>query len=176
MQRAFRRYDAIIIPEQHREGSDQIRPVLFQQESHYSKTETQFSLSTIKTILAPLSQQLTCFSVVNGEWTVQIQGICYVYCEMLRYVCYLLLFHVLNIDISAIYIFNKNIKHRSYCVLIMISGPRLNITMSFSGMGIPMLKIRRSRNRLIFNVGIPILVRRHLYIQTAPASFVYKWK
>ena len=31
-------------------------------------------------------------------------------------------------------------------------------------MGIPMLKIRRSR--LIFNMGIPILVRRHLYIET----------
>ena len=29
-----------------------------------------------------------------------------------------------------------------------------------------MLKIRRSRDRLIFNVGIPILVRRHLYIET----------
>ena len=73
-------------------------------KSHYSETETQFSLSTIKTILAPLSQQLTSFSMVNGEWTVQIKGICYVYCEMLKYVCYLLLFHVQNIDISAIYI------------------------------------------------------------------------
>ena len=30
-----------------------------------------------------------------------------------------------------------------------------------------MLKIRRSRDRLIFNMGIPILVRRHLYIETA---------
>ena len=35
-------------------------------------------------------------------------------------------------------------------------------------MGIPMLKIRRSRDRLIFNMGIPTLVRRHLYIETAP--------
>ena len=34
--------------------------------------------------------------------------------------------------------------------------------------GITMLKIRRSRDRLIFNVGIIILVRRHLYIETAP--------
>ena len=36
-------------------------------------------------------------------------------------------------------------------------------------MGIPMLKIRRSRDRLIFNMGIPILVRRHLYIETTPS-------
>ena len=35
-------------------------------------------------------------------------------------------------------------------------------------MGIPMLKIRRSRDRLIFNIGIPILVWRHYYIETAP--------
>ena len=28
--------------------------------------------------------------------------------------------------------------------------------------------IRRSRDHLIFNIGIPILVRRHLYIETAP--------
>ena len=39
---------------------------------------------------------------------------------------------------------------------------------SFPGMGIPMLKIRRSPDRLIFNMGIPLLVRWHLYIETAP--------
>ena len=38
-------------------------------------------------------------------------------------------------------------------------------------MGIPMLKIRRSRDRLMFNMGIPILVRRHLYTETAPGQF-----
>ena len=38
---------------------------------------------------------------------------------------------------------------------------------SSPGMGIPMLKIRRCRNRLMFNMGIPILARRHLYIATA---------
>ena len=37
-------------------------------------------------------------------------------------------------------------------------------------MGIPMLKIRRSQDRLIFNMGIPILVRRYLYIEMAPSS------
>ena len=40
--------------------------------------------------------------------------------------------------------------------------------LSFPGMGIPMLKIRRSRDDLVFKMGIPILVRRHLYIETAP--------
>ena len=35
-------------------------------------------------------------------------------------------------------------------------------------MEIPMLKIRRSWDRLILNMGIPLLVRRHLYIETAP--------
>ena len=34
-------------------------------------------------------------------------------------------------------------------------------------MGIPMLKIRWSWSRLIFNMAIPILVRRHLYFETA---------
>ena len=33
--------------------------------------------------------------------------------------------------------------------------------------GIPMLKIRRSRDRLIFNMAIAILVRRHLDIEMA---------
>ena len=41
---------------------------------------------------------------------------------------------------------------------------------SFPGMEIPMLKIRRSWDRLIFNMGIPILVRRYLYIETGPRS------
>ena len=35
-------------------------------------------------------------------------------------------------------------------------------------MGIPMLKIRRPQDCLIFNMGIPILVRWHLYIEMAP--------
>ena len=37
-------------------------------------------------------------------------------------------------------------------------------------MGIPMLKIRQLRDHLIFNMGILILVRWHLYIETAPCS------
>ena len=49
-------------------------------------------------------------------------------------------------------------------------GPRRNIKTVFPGMEIPMLKIRRSRDRLIFNMGIPILVRQHLYIEAAPGT------
>ena len=41
---------------------------------------------------------------------------------------------------------------------VSIHGP------SFPGIGIPTLKIRRSRDRLIFNMGIPLLVRRHIDI------------
>ena len=47
-------------------------------------------------------------------------------------------------------------------------GPRLNIKTLFPGMGISMLKLRRSRDRLIFNTEIPIPVRRYLYIETGP--------
>ena len=42
-------------------------------------------------------------------------------------------------------------------------GPHLYMKTVFLGMGILMWKIRRSRHRLIFNMGMPILVR-HLYI------------
>ena len=46
--------------------------------------------------------------------------------------------------------------------------PPLNVKTVFPGMGILMLKTRRSRDRLIFNMVIPILVRRHFYIETTP--------
>ena len=43
------------------------------------------------------------------------------------------------------------------------------------GMGFPMLKIRWSRDCLIVNMGIPVLVRQHLYIETVPRIlFQYK--
>ena len=42
----------------------------------------------------------------------------------------------------------------------------INIKSVFPRYGIPMLKIRRSWDRLIFNMEIPILVRRHLDIET----------
>ena len=47
-------------------------------------------------------------------------------------------------------------------------GTHLNVKTVTRGMGIPMLKIRRSRDRLIFNLGIHMLVRRYLCIETAP--------
>ena len=49
-------------------------------------------------------------------------------------------------------------------------GPRLNIKTIFSRYVIPMLKIRRSWGRRIFNMGIPMLVRRHRYFETAPGG------
>ena len=44
-------------------------------------------------------------------------------------------------------------------------GPRLNIKTVFPRYGIPMLKIRRSRDRFFFTMGIPILVK-HIYTET----------
>ena len=46
-------------------------------------------------------------------------------------------------------------------------GPCLNIKTVFPSMGIPMLKTKRWYDRLIFNMGIPFLVRWHLCIETA---------
>ena len=48
------------------------------------------------------------------------------------------------------------------------SGACLYIKTVFHGMGISTIKMRRSSDPLIFIMGIPILVRRHLYIETAP--------
>ena len=56
-----------------------------------------------------------------------------------------------------------------------ISGGRLNIKMSSYQYRILMLKIRRSRDRLIFNMGIPILAKVGLYIETGPRAY-YKLK
>ena len=42
-------------------------------------------------------------------------------------------------------------------------GPYHSIKTIFPRYGIPMLKSRRSWDRLIFNIGIPRLVRRHLF-------------
>ena len=50
------------------------------------------------------------------------------------------------------------------------SGPCLNIKTVFPRYGDSMLKIRQSWDRLIFNMGISILVRQPLYIDTAPQS------
>ena len=47
------------------------------------------------------------------------------------------------------------------CVHLARPGPRPNIKTVFPGIGIRMLKIRRSWHRLIFNMVIHILVRLH---------------
>ena len=52
---------------------------------------------------------------------------------------------------------------------LLIPGLRRNIKTVFPRYGIPMLKISRSWDRLIFNMGIPILVRRHIYIEMTPS-------
>ena len=70
----------------------------------------------------------------------------------------------------ATYSDDLDLRHR-----VTSPGPRLNIKMVFAGTRISMLKIRRSRDRLIFNMGIPILVRRHIYIETAPRSQRVNW-
>ena len=44
---------------------------------------------------------------------------------------------------------------------------------SFLGMGIPIIKIWRSWDCLIFVVGIPIPVRQHLYIEIGPGLLLY---
>ena len=43
---------------------------------------------------------------------------------------------------------------------------RVYIKTFFPGMGIPILKIRWLQNRLIFNMGIPILIKCHLYLES----------
>ena len=55
----------------------------------------------------------------------------------------------------------------------LCTGPRLNIKAIFPRYGDPILRIRRSQDCLIFNMGIPIPVRRHLYIEMAPRSFIH---
>ena len=89
---------------------------------------------------------------------------------------------------TSTYMFNKFIVHRiscSYCwkslsfnpqsagPVYMRPGPRLNIKTVFPRYGIPMLKIRRSKDCLIFNIGIIVLVR-HLYIESRPLALVIR--
>ena len=58
---------------------------------------------------------------------------------------------------------------------VRVFRARHNIKTVFPGMRISMLKIRRSWDRLIFIMGIPILVRRHLYIETAKYWLVHSY-
>ena len=56
----------------------------------------------------------------------------------------------------------------SDCIKTPLTGPPLNIKTIFPGIGIPMLKIRGSKDHLIFNTGIPLPVRQYCYIEMAP--------
>ena len=50
-------------------------------------------------------------------------------------------------------------------------GPRFNIKNVFPVTVIPVLKIEWSRDRLIFNILVPILERQHLYIDLPSAAY-----
>ena len=56
------------------------------------------------------------------------------------------------------------------CVSVRTSQPEphFNIKPVFPGMGISIMKVRLTWDRLIFIIGIAMLVRRHLFIETAP--------
>ena len=60
-------------------------------------------------------------------------------------------------------------EHDSMVSTILESRARLNTKTVFPCIGISIVKIKRSWDRLIFITGIPIPVRRHLKIDTAPS-------
>ena len=62
------------------------------------------------------------------------------------------------------WIFNESIKSR----FNSISGSHFNMKTIFPCIGLLIIKIRRSWDHLIFIMGIPILVRQHLYTEIAP--------
>ena len=51
------------------------------------------------------------------------------------------------------------------------AGPRLKIKTILPGIGIPIIKVRRSFDRLIFIMGIPLLRRWRLLYQDTPLTF-----
>ena len=57
----------------------------------------------------------------------------------------------------------------TYCNLCSTIGPCLKIKTVFPDMGVSIVKIKQSKDRLIFIMGIPILVR--YLIETAPQWF-----
>ena len=75
-------------------------------------------------------------------------------CRLLLGLSSVLIMTKMYVALSAI---TGTIKWVRYLGPVSVESP------SFPGMGIPMLKIRRSRDRLIFNMGIPILVRLYIY-------------
>ena len=100
----------------------------------------------------------------------------------LLYVC-----AVLTIDTCLAYVFAlvyfyvAMFLRRLYLPILLALWPesRVHIKTVFSGMVIPVLKMRRSWESRIFNMGIPILGRRRLYIETAPRLldfYVWYWQ
>ena len=99
----------------------------------------------------------------------------------------LLIIHHVQQSVHAIHANNNKYKSSSLLILCeRYPGPRLNIKTVSPRHGISLLKIRRSRDPLIFTMGTHILVRRHLYIETACRrssdltvdlcmDFTYKW-
>ena len=75
--------------------------------------------------------------------------------------------HVTLVAITGITILVPYLKVKSL-QLIWRSGTCLNIKTVFTGIGISIIKIRWSWDRLIFIMGTPILVRWCLYIETCP--------
>ena len=55
-------------------------------------------------------------------------------------------------------------------VIMALTGPWFNIKIVFPGMGISIIKIERLWDRLVFIVGIRILVRQHLYVELVPSG------
>ena len=62
----------------------------------------------------------------------------------------------------------KRSERVSVCHSDLESRTHPNIKIIFPGMGITNLKIRQSWDRLIFNMGTPIQVWQHLYIEMPP--------
>ena len=57
-----------------------------------------------------------------------------------------------------------------FVYIFVDTGARLNIKYCLTTIGIPMLKMRRSHDRLVFNMGIPIPRKDGLYIETGPGA------
>ena len=67
------------------------------------------------------------------------------------------------------HLFNQELRDRACCCLLtQASGSRLNIKMLSYQYRNPHVKIRRSRDHIIFNMGIPIPGKDGLYTGTGP--------
>ena len=73
------------------------------------------------------------------------------------------------------YLYNRNVLLRQHLSIetLAMTGPGhcLNIKTVFPSMVIPIIKVRRSSDRLIFMMGVTILLVRRLYIEMAPIGF-----